>query len=229
MSGHYTAEQIKQRNIEQMGEALGTQYSALWQELAVLYLYWAEYKELFGTKPSRINLMNDAAPAFFHMLQEELWDSRLMHLARITDSPKSLGKDNLTIRNLPSLIDDAPLKAKVIALVDIALDATTFCRDWRNRRIGHLDLALATGAPATPLAEASRKQVNDALKAIADVMNALDAHYFDSETSYDRPIRINGALEFLFVLNDGIKTRDARDKRVKAGEYRMEDLKVDDI
>ncbi|MGY3587156.1 hypothetical protein ACVIGB_003785 [Bradyrhizobium sp. USDA 4341] len=229
MSEHYTAEQVKQRNIERMGPALGSQFSALWQELAVLHLYWAEYKELFGTKPSRIDLMNQAAPAFFHMLQEELWDNRLMHLARITDSPKSVGKDNLTIRNLPSLIDDATLKAKVTALVDTALDATTFCRDWRNRRIGHLDLALATGAPATPLAEASRKQVNDALKAIADVMNALDAHYFDSETGYDRPVRINGALDFLFILNDGIKARDERDKRIEDGEYRMEDLKADDV
>nr|WP_233475441.1 hypothetical protein [Bradyrhizobium brasilense] len=212
-----------------MGEALGSQYSALWQELSVLYLYWAEYKELFGTKPSRIDLLNQAAPAFFHMLQEELWDNRLMHLARITDSPKSVGKDNLTIRNLPGLIDDAPLKAKVTSLVDAALDATNFCRDWRNRRIGHLDLALATGAPAAPLAEASRKQVNDALNAIADVMNALDAHYFDSETAYDRPVRINGAMELLFVLNDGIKARNARDKRVEAGEYRMDDLKVDNV
>ncbi|MCP3447208.1 hypothetical protein [Bradyrhizobium sp. CCGUVB14] len=229
MSDHYTAEQVKQRNIERMGVALGSQYSALWQELAVLHLYWAEYKELFGTKPSRIDLMNQAAPAFFHMLQEELWDNRLMHLARITDSPKSVGKDNLTIRNLPGLIDDAALKTKVTALVGTALDATKFCRDWRNRHIGHLDLALATGAPATPLAMASRRQVNEALKAITDVMNALDAHYFDSETAYDRPVRINGALEFLHVLNDGIKTRDERDKRVEAGEYRMDDLNVDDI
>ncbi|PWE77117.1 hypothetical protein XF30_10290 [Bradyrhizobium sp. SUTN9-2] len=67
------------------------------------------------------------------------------------------------------------------------------------------------------------------LKSIADVMNALDAHYFDSETAYDHLVRINGALEFLFVLNDGLKARDARDKRIEAGEYRMEDLKADDI
>ncbi|SED04541.1 hypothetical protein [Bradyrhizobium erythrophlei] len=229
MSQQLSAEEVKKHNIERMSEALGTRYTARWQELAVLHLYWAEYKELFGTKPARIDLMNQAAPAFFHMLQEELWDNRLMHLARITDSPKSVGKDNLTVRNLPDLIDDARLKAKVAALVDIALDATKFCRDWRNRRIGHIDLALATGAPAAPLAETNRKQVNEALKAIADVMNALDAHYFDSETMYDRPVRMNGALEFLFVLNDGIKARDARDKRIEAGEYRTEDLTVDDV
>ncbi|GAA0033996.1 hypothetical protein BROWWM01_81280 [Bradyrhizobium ottawaense] len=57
----------------------------------------------------------------------------------------------------------------------------------------------------------------------------MDAHYFESETACDRPVSLNGALEFLHILNDGIKTRDARDKRVEAGEYRMDDLEADDI
>lgn len=212
-----------------MGEPLGTQYTALWHQLAILNIYWNEYTEMFGAKPSRIALMNQVAAAFFHMLQEELWESRLMHLARITDAPTTMGKANLTIRNLPGLIQDATLKAKVEALVEAAINATDFCRDWRNRHIGHTDLALATGAPATPLADASRKQVKDALKAIADVMNAVDLHYFDSETDYGRPVRINGALEALYVLNDGVKARDARDKRIEAGEYRREDLEIDDV
>jgi hypothetical protein len=61
-----TFEEVKKRNIDKMGEKLGTQFSALWNELSILYFYWEEYNELFGTKPSRIELMNQAAPAFFH-------------------------------------------------------------------------------------------------------------------------------------------------------------------
>nr|WP_249168330.1 hypothetical protein [Bradyrhizobium elkanii] len=212
-----------------MGEPLGTQFTALWNELAVLYLYWGEYIELFGAKPSRIGLMNQAAPAFFHMLQEELWESRLLHIARITDASATAGKTNLTIRNLPDLIPDAAAKATVAALVDAAIKATEFCRDWRNRRIGHKDLKLAIGEPAKPLADASRKQVKDALKAIADVMNAVEGHYFDSETGYDLTARHSGALALLYVLNDGVKTQDERQKRIKAGEYRKEDLQTDDV
>jgi hypothetical protein len=224
-----TAEEAKKRNIDKMGEALGTQFSALWQELAVLHTYWAEYTSLFGTKPSRIELMNEAAPSFFHMLQEELWESRLLHIARITDSSATGGKTNLSIRNLPDLIQDATVKAKVVALVDAAIKATDFCRDWRKRHIGHKDLKLAIGEPAKPLADASRKQVNDALKAIADVMNAVEGHYFDSQTAYDVPTRFNGAVALLYVLNDGVKTRSEREKRIEAGEYREEDLHVDDV
>lgn len=49
-----TAEEAKKRNIEKMGEALGSRYSALWQAVVLLNVNWKEYVELFGTKPERI-------------------------------------------------------------------------------------------------------------------------------------------------------------------------------
>ena len=60
------------------GEPLGALFSALWQEVAVLHFHWKEYVELFGTKPERIALLNRAAPHFFRMLQDELWESTLL-------------------------------------------------------------------------------------------------------------------------------------------------------
>jgi hypothetical protein len=60
-----TAEEAKKTNVEKMGAQLGVHYSALWQEVALLYRNWGEYSALFGTKPSRIELMNRAAPYFF--------------------------------------------------------------------------------------------------------------------------------------------------------------------
>ncbi|WP_429032444.1 hypothetical protein [Bradyrhizobium sp. I1.14.4] len=151
--------------------------------------------------------MNNAAPSFFHMIQEELWESRLLHIARITNASATGGKTNLTIRNLPDLVPDAAAKAKVSALADVAIKTMEFCQVWRNRRIGHKDLKLAIGEPAKPLADASRKRVKDALKAIADVMDAVEGQYFDSQTGYDLATRYNGAVALLYVLNDGVKTR----------------------
>jgi hypothetical protein len=93
-----------------MGEALGTVYSALWQSMAITYHYWNEYVVLFGAKPERIALLNRAAPSFFRMLQDELWENSLMQLVRFTDPEKSPGKGdrtNLSIRTLPGLIADA--------------------------------------------------------------------------------------------------------------------------
>ena len=127
-----TAEDAKKANISKMGEPLGTLYSALWQAVATIHFHWKEYVELFGTKPERIGLLNRAAPTFFRMLQDELWESSLLHLARLTDPATSQGKadrSNLTIQALPALISDAKLKDEVSKLVAEAIRQTEFCRD----------------------------------------------------------------------------------------------------
>ena len=83
------------------------------------------------------------------------------------------GKSNLTIRALPELCDEPALRSRVTELVDAALEATKFARDWRNRHIGHRDLALALNSGAKPLASASRAQVSEAASAIHAVLNQI--------------------------------------------------------
>jgi hypothetical protein len=46
-----TADEAKKVNIEKMDDKLGAQYSELWQEIAILHVYWQDYVELFGRKP----------------------------------------------------------------------------------------------------------------------------------------------------------------------------------
>lgn len=60
-------------------------------------------------------------------------------------------------------------------LIAETIKLTEFCRDWRNRRIAHRDLKLALEQPTTPLAAGSRAQAKDALKAIANVLNARES------------------------------------------------------
>ena len=67
-----TAKETKNEHTEKMGKELGEQFSQLWQELTHLYANWNEYVVLFGTKPERIKLLNEARPSFFRMLQDEL-------------------------------------------------------------------------------------------------------------------------------------------------------------
>jgi len=105
----------------------------------VLHFDWHEYSELFGSKPERIVLLNEVAPHVFRLIQDRLWETTLLHLARLTDPPKSPGDDktNLSIKGLPDLITDGKLKEQVSKLVDEAVKSTEFARDWRNRLIGH--------------------------------------------------------------------------------------------
>jgi hypothetical protein len=227
-----STDEAKKANVEKMGAPLGEVYSALWQAVAVIHFHWNEYVELFGTKPERITLLNETAPHFFRMLQDELWETSLLHLARLTDPANSSGKQdrsNLTVQALPALIEDIKLKETISNLVAEAIKDTTFCRDWRNRHIAHRDLKLALEQPTAPLAEGSRADVNKALRSISAILNALDGHYFQSETRFDMAAPIGGAISLLYVLGIGSRARAEKQKRLEAGKPSQEDLIILDV
>jgi HEPN superfamily AbiU2-like protein len=224
-----TPDEAKQRYMQAMGADLGRVYHALWNELAWLHTKWDEYIELFGTKPSRIELINRAAGHFFRLVQDMGWEDTLLHLARLTDSPKSSGRENLTIRRLPALVPDQETRLAVTELVALAIAKTKFCRDWRNRHIAHRDLGLALAEGAAPLEPASRALVNDALGSISDVMNALSVRYLDSTTLFEGIASLSGAVSLLYVIDDGLRMQQERRERLQAGEYRPEDHEARDL
>lgn len=217
-----TGEELKRRNIAAMGEEAGTQYSLLNNEVAILHLYWKEYVELFSTNQKRVDRLNQTAPGFFRMLQTELFATNILHLARLTDPLKTGNKENLSLQNLPELVTDAGLKTTLTDLLAVAAEKTRFARDWRNRRFAHRDLALAIGASAIPLETADKEKFTEALKAMADVINAVEAHYFKNYTSFDYIAGNAGAATLLDVLGDGVKARERRLKAIQ--EQRFDDL-----
>jgi len=86
---HLTSEESLEKYINEMGQDLGSVFHALNDELAWLYMKWGEYLELFGTKPTRIDLVNQAAGPFFRVVQDTLWEDTLLSIARLIDPPKS--------------------------------------------------------------------------------------------------------------------------------------------
>jgi hypothetical protein len=215
-----TRDELEKRNIDKMGEVLGKQYTVMFHEVAALYLYWKEFLKLFGTNDKRIERLNRAAPGFFRMLQEQQFETNMMHIARLTDSPKSVGKDNLTLLNLPNLVTDQGLKQELIPLVEEAKKKTQFCREWRNRRFAHHDLLLAVpDSKAVPLQAARKENVNEALTALADVLNAIERHYYRGTCSFDVIAAHNGAMTLLFILGFGVKAKEKMEQQIADGKY----------
>jgi hypothetical protein len=219
-----TGDELEKRNIDTMGEALGKEYTILCHEVTILNLYWNEYKELFSGGQKRIDRMNESAPGFFHMLQNELFLANVLHICRLTDPPKSVGKSNLTICRLPELTSDVALQGALMPLLKVADDKTAFARDWRNRRFGHYDLGLALGDAVEPLAQATRAETTEAISAIAAVLNAVEFHYFRGGTSFDFVQMPRGALTLLYLLGDGLKQKAERGERLKKGEVLDSDM-----
>jgi hypothetical protein len=211
-----------------MGETLGKLFHALWQEVAWLHAKWAEYVQLFGTKPNRIDLLNAAAPEFFRIVQDTLWDDTLLHIARLTERQRSGGKAMLTIQTLPRMVDEQ-IRGDIAVLVKTALEKGAFCRDWRNRHIAHRNLALALQEGAEPLAPASRLNVRQAIDAISEVLNAVSEHYQDASLSFQSRGMSRGAEGLLYVIDDGLTAEAERQERLQSGNVRPEDWKPRDL
>lgn len=228
-----TAEEDRLKNIDAMGEQVGSIYSLLWQELAWLYLTWAEYVALFGTKESRVTLLNGAAPAFTRIVQDSLWEGIILHIARLTDPPKSMGKSNLSVRAFEEALTDDVLKVRVGSSVKEALDASDFCRDWRNRHLAHRDMHLALRTGGEPLKPASRLKVREALGALADVLNVLSRYYFNSTTFFDLDVRVGGgsggAMSLLYYIDMGVEAERVREERLKSGNFDPNDYRPRDL
>lgn len=224
MADQQTAREVESEHIVKLGPSLGPVFHELWNELAWLRVKWQEYDEMFGTKPERVELVNSAAGLFFRIVQDTLWGDILLHLCRLTDRPRYKRKTNLTLKTLPHLIIDPVLRPEVAKLVYQADNATTFARDWRNRYLGHRDLALALNSGAQPLVPASRAQVSAALSAIHAVLNGISERLLDSTLASDVITPFTGAVTLLTLLRDGIEARDARHERLRRGQPVAGDL-----
>jgi hypothetical protein len=224
-----TAEEARADYERVMGSELGAIYNALWQQLAWLHSKWAEYVDLFGMKESRVSLMNEVAPRFFRLVQDSLWDDVLIHVARLTDPPKSAGRANLTIQRLPLVVDVA-VKAEVEGKIAAALTSCSFARDWRNRRIAHGDYALALDLPgANPLTPTSSQMVREALESLCEVINAVGLHYLDSTNLFDAGPSHYGAASLLYVLDAGLEAERERSARIKAGQIDLSERRPRDL
>jgi hypothetical protein len=195
-----TADEARAECVDRMGRDLGEIYAALWQEVAGIHSKWAEYLVLYGTRESRVNLLNRAAPRFARLVQDTLWENVVLHIARLTDPPKSMRKSNLSVRSLAQHIDHTETKSEVERLVARAIVESEFCRDWRNRHLAHRDLKLALARGAEPLKPGSRQSVRIVLGTLGESLNVVSSHYLSSTTGFEFETDAGGALSLLYVL-----------------------------
>ncbi len=230
MSNYQTADESKQDQMDKMGDELGKLYHHIWQEFAGLYSKWNEYLDLFGTKPSRIDLLNQASSRFFRIVQDSLWENTILQISRLTDPSTTFKKGNLSIQRIPEFIENDELKKEIEHLVQDALEKAAFCKDWRNRKIAHNDLNLILKEGAKPLKSASRAKTKEVLKSISLVLNTVSQHYLESETMFDMESEPSGgAVSLLYVIDDGLKAAAERKERRQSGNYTKDDFKRRDL
>lgn len=223
MTGRSTPE-VKQVHLEAFGQQLGPVYHALYDEVVWLHAKWLEYRKLFGQSPERVQLLNEVAPFYFSITQDVYWHDVLLHIARLTDPPRQGSFENLSLFQLVAAVPEANLRSEVDGLIDVATERAGFARAYRNKYLAHSDIAHALGR-AEPLTQGSRQDVEDALAAIAMVLNRLSCHYLDSETAFRSFLSGDGEADSLVAfLSLGLDVERGRRARAKAGISRPEDF-----
>jgi len=114
----------------------------LQSESANLVLIWQEFVELYAqNNGDRINLMNRIAPSFFGMLQILMIESMVIRMCRMTDGEGFPNKENLPLRRilraLPASVNEH--RQEIEELIDKAESMVDCAREWRNKRLAHLD------------------------------------------------------------------------------------------
>ena len=204
MGSTRTAQEVEEHHLRKLGPKLGRVYHDLYNDYTYLRLKLKEFRELLGT-PQHVDLLNSIASLFFWCVQNIWWESLLLHLCRLTDTPPKRGaRQTQTIQMLPTLIRcDPKLSTDVRRLARHACKTTKFARDWRNRRIAHHD------GDARPLSEASLKQVDDALNAIHAVFAEIGRRLLNQDLRLDMAEPIyppKGASTISLGVNDAWRT-----------------------
>jgi hypothetical protein len=186
-------QEVQVQYIAVMGEELGSSFFQLHRRLIELHVVWQQYRQLFGHDAETVDLLNRTAGLFFKIVQDELWDSVLLGISRITDPSQTGGRKNLTIQSLAPLISDGKLRAEVLALTTTAVDQAAFAREHRNKRIAHHDHAYTSGLASTSLNGVSRERVETMLSSLRAAMNRLNVYFIDSTTFYEDFVDESGA------------------------------------
>lgn len=201
-----TPEEVRSAYIEKMGQKLGELFHATSEELTEVHWRWNQYRVLFGEKPSRIDLLNEAAPFFFRIVHDVLFEDTMLAIARLVGPIKSAGKPNLSIERFLPLLADTKLHDEVDLLIRQVRDEAAFTQEYRNRRIAHRDLGLSLGKSAM-LAAVTRQSIEKCLATLRDILDRIEDFYCNAHTAYTFSPDGWGAKALLYVIRDGLLRR----------------------
>lgn len=202
-----------------MGQELGSLFHALSVELTWLSWTYQEFRELFAEGSERLNLLNDSAPFFFHLVQRTWWEDLLLGISRMMGPQSSRGKANLSAMRLPELLAPGSLREKVADRLQQLSAQSEFANAWRHKHIAHRDLERAISDSAVSLPVATIADVGAILVGIAETFNLVEHHYTNGTTAYlHSPITL-GARSLIYLLRDARRLEELRQDMVERGDY----------
>jgi hypothetical protein len=188
-----------------------------------LHVRWLIYRQLYAASEEATDLLNRSGSNVFYLLQFMLLDDVTLRLAKLTDPPFQGKFENLSLGRLATALesDDKEFVSTTVAQSLGRLEsACAKFRDLRNKRVAHRDLTHALGLEEEPLPGISREDVEAALAALREAMNAVDRRFRRNTTMYENVIvpYSSDGNRLLKVLRKGLAAEDReREERIALG------------
>jgi AbiU2 len=206
-----TPSEVRDDYVEAMPGPLGEAYYELFNHVANLFEKWHTYRVLFDEHET-IDLLNKTAGGFFRSIQLTLRENIFMHLCRLTDPPRSAGKENLSLRAVPKLLPatvDPGFRDALQIAIDDSVAKMEFARVWRNKILAHTPLPVTAGGVPFVIPAVRKADWIAAMEAIGSTMNLIEHHYLNTTVGWDSIIDdAAGTLGLLHYLQKGLDAQE---------------------
>jgi AbiU2 len=146
---------------------------------------WTHFQCLFEGSDLKRELLQTTAPTFFGDLHRLFVEHFVLHICRLTDNPKTMGRENLTVKFLMEHSDFSAAPAAFDKLQRISTDIHRFRNlilPARNRFISHVDLeAVRIG---DPLGAASQEEWNQFWLDLQEFLYWMHRHHIEPNAQF---------------------------------------------
>lgn len=160
--------------------------NAIEREFIQLRYRWAMFGQLFDSGRDNVDLLNKSGSNVFQLLQKLIIDDVMMALCRLSDPPKSMGRENASLRNLVGKLEQElpsesreKINAKLTELSEHLKKVTIL----RNKALSHTDLAHALNTELLP--RPTYDEMDGAINAVTSVLNEITGRVFDYSGEYE--------------------------------------------
>lgn len=152
-----------------------------------VHAYWKLFNQLFRVSQDQFELLNRSAGFCFYVIEDAIGTDIQLTLSKLSDRAQTGANENATIGYLLDEIRRLHLPSSVDELQRLCKNFTASCqsiRARRNKMIAHTDRATAL-LTAAPPPDATIAQINGALQALRDFMNAVAIYLGEPPTAYE--------------------------------------------
>jgi len=163
-------------------------FEPLHREILQAHARWKVFRQLFTTSDARMRLLNETAPGFFAIVKDVIRDDAFVALSRLTDKSQTAGKKTLSLYRLVDSLEshcDAGFVSDAQNRLAELATLVKEIRNWRHRKLAHIDLATALEYRPQPLGPVTRGTIDDALAKAAELMNSILGYYKIAPILYD--------------------------------------------